>query len=91
MKRCIINSITIDSKISLNRINYDILYRYIYIFTKKLMTWKETSRKAATAASKVLRDARTGKDSKTAAGSALSQREKIPAKKACRPIKPPKK
>ena len=34
---------------------------------------KQTSPKAATAASKVLRDGRTGKDSKTAAGSALSQ------------------
>ncbi len=37
---------------------------------------KETSDKAAGAASKVLRDGRTGKDSKTAAGSALSQKEK---------------
>lgn len=34
---------------------------------------KQTSPRAATAASKVLRDGRTGKDSKTAAGSALSQ------------------
>jgi len=34
---------------------------------------KQTSPKAATAASKVLRDGRTGKNSKTAAGSALSQ------------------
>lgn len=34
---------------------------------------KQTSAKAAAAASKVLRDGRTGKDSKTAAGSALSQ------------------
>lgn len=34
---------------------------------------KETSKRAATAASKVLRDGRTGKASKTAAGSALSQ------------------
>jgi hypothetical protein len=31
-------------------------------------------RKAGKAASKVLKDGRTGKDSKTAAGSALSQR-----------------
>jgi hypothetical protein len=37
---------------------------------------KVTSKKAAQAASKVLRDGRTGKASKTAAGSALSQREK---------------
>lgn len=37
---------------------------------------KETSKKAASAASKVLRDGRTGKDSKTAAGSALSQKPK---------------
>jgi hypothetical protein len=35
---------------------------------------RKTSAKAATAASKVLRDGRTGKSSKTAAGSALSQR-----------------
>lgn len=34
---------------------------------------KQTSRRAATAASKVLRDGRTGKASKTAAGSALAQ------------------
>lgn len=40
------------------------------------MVNKVTSKKAATAASKVLRDGRTSKDSKTAAGSALSQREK---------------
>lgn len=35
---------------------------------------EHTSPKAGKAASKVLRDERTGKDSKTAAGSALSQR-----------------
>lgn len=35
---------------------------------------KVTSDKAASTASKVLRDGRTGKDSKTAAGSALSQK-----------------
>lgn len=40
---------------------------------------KVTSKRAATAASKVLRDGRTGKNSKTAAGSALSQR---PSKKS---------
>jgi hypothetical protein len=34
---------------------------------------RKTSGTAAKAASKVLRDGRTGKDSKTAAGSALSQ------------------
>lgn len=39
------------------------------------MAGKETSKAAATAASKVLRDGRTGAASKTAAGSALSQRE----------------
>jgi hypothetical protein len=39
------------------------------------MATKKTSKKAATAASKVLRDGRTGKASKTAAGSALSQRQ----------------
>lgn len=37
---------------------------------------KVTSRRAATAASKTLRDKHTAKKSKTAAGSALSQREK---------------
>lgn len=35
---------------------------------------EKTGAKAGKAASKVLRDGRTGKDSKTAAGSALSQR-----------------
>lgn len=35
---------------------------------------EQTGTKAGKAASKVLRDGRTGKDSKTAAGSALSQR-----------------
>ncbi len=35
---------------------------------------KVTSKRAASAASKVLRDGRTSKASKTAAGSALSQR-----------------
>lgn len=39
---------------------------------------KETSKSAASAASKVLRDGRTSSASKTAAGSALSQR---PSKK----------
>ena len=39
---------------------------------------KQTSAKAASAASKVLCDGRTGKNSKTAAGSALAQR---PSKK----------
>lgn len=37
------------------------------------MAERKTSGKAAKAASKVLRDGRTGKNSKTAAGSALSQ------------------
>ena len=35
---------------------------------------RKTSKAAASSASKVLRDKRTGKDSKRAAGSALSQR-----------------
>lgn len=35
---------------------------------------EETGANAGKAASKVLKDGRTGKDSKTAAGSALSQR-----------------
>jgi hypothetical protein len=38
------------------------------------MSGRRTGAKAAKAASKVLRDGRTGKASKTAAGSALSQR-----------------
>ena len=37
---------------------------------------KNTGDKAASAASQVLRDGRTSKESKTAAGSALSQKEK---------------
>jgi hypothetical protein len=41
-----------------------------------MMAKKVTSKSAASAASKVLRDGRTGAASKTAAGSALSQREK---------------
>lgn len=40
------------------------------------MAKKVTGQKAAQAASKVLRDKRTSKTSKTAAGSALAQREK---------------
>lgn len=40
------------------------------------MAKKVTRKKAASAASKVLRDGRTSRSSKTAAGSALSQREK---------------
>ena len=36
---------------------------------------KETSPEAASSASEVLQDARTGDDSKSAAGSALSQKE----------------
>lgn len=39
------------------------------------MTDKKTGPEAAEAASKVLQDGRTGDDSKTAAGSALSQAE----------------
>lgn len=38
------------------------------------MANKKTSARAAKAASKVLRDGRTSKNSKTAAGSALSQK-----------------
>ena len=45
------------------------------------MPKKTTSPKAAKASSKVLKDQRTGKNSKTAAGSALSQREKLKARK----------
>lgn len=39
-----------------------------------MATQRKTSAKAASAASKVLKDGRTSKNSKTAAGSALSQR-----------------
>lgn len=42
---------------------------------------KVTGKKAASAASDVLRDGRTGSKSKTAAGSALAQREKGKKKK----------
>jgi len=40
------------------------------------MAKKVTSKRVARRASKVLRDGRTGRNSKSAAGSALSQREK---------------
>jgi len=40
------------------------------------MASKVTSKKVATKASKVLKDGRTSKDSKSVAGSALSQRPK---------------
>ena len=42
---------------------------------------RKTSKSAAKAASKVLRDKRTGTNSKKAAGSALSQRAPRPKKK----------
>lgn len=45
------------------------------------MAKKVTSPRAAKAASKVLRSRSTGKASKTAAGSALSQREKSKKRK----------
>jgi hypothetical protein len=45
------------------------------------MPKKATSPAAAKASSKVLSDGRTSKNSKTAAGSALSQREKSGSKK----------
>ena len=45
------------------------------------MAIKVTGKVAATAASKVLRDGRTSATSKTAAGSALSQREKSGTRK----------
>ncbi|MBP6313052.1 MAG: hypothetical protein KA408_12330 [Flavobacteriales bacterium] len=45
------------------------------------MAKKATSLRAAKAASKVLRDGRSSKQSKTAAASALSQREKSKRKK----------
>jgi hypothetical protein len=46
------------------------------------MAKKVTSKKVATKASDVLRDKRTSKNSKSAAGSALSQREKPKRKKS---------
>ena len=45
-----------------------------------IMADKTTSKKAATAASKTMQDGRTSDDSKSAAGSALSQTAKTPAK-----------
>ncbi|MBP7506688.1 MAG: hypothetical protein KA807_02600 [Prolixibacteraceae bacterium] len=45
------------------------------------MAKKVTSRKVASTASKILRDGRAGKASKSVAGSALSQREKNSRKK----------
>lgn len=42
--------------------------------TKRSGSSKVTSKQAASSAAKVLRDRRTGSHSKTAAGSALSQR-----------------
>ena len=48
----------------------------------KEMANKVTSKKVAKVASKVLRDGRTSKASKTVAGSALSQREKGSPKKS---------
>lgn len=48
------------------------------------MAKKATSPSAAKKASKVLRDGRTGKASKSAAGSALSQRERGGKKKAAK-------
>ena len=45
------------------------------------MAKKATSKRVAKKASKVLRDGRTSKDSKSVAGSALSQREKKRKKK----------
>lgn len=50
---------------------------------KKYMAKKVTSSRAARAASKVLRSHSTGKNSKTAAGSALSQREKTRKRYVC--------
>ena len=47
----------------------------------KVMARKVTGKADASAASKVLRDGRTSATSKTAAGSALSQREKSGKKK----------
>lgn len=47
----------------------------------KVVAKKVTGKAAASAASKVLRDGRTSATSKTAAGSALSQREKRGKKK----------
>jgi hypothetical protein len=51
-------------------------YPYSHHFRAEDQMSKETSPKAAKAASKTMRDDRTAKASKTAAGSALSQKEK---------------
>ena len=71
-------------------IDFQYLNKYNYVNTYTIMLYigkvvgimptnkKQTSAKAASAASKVLRDGRTSKNSKTAAGSALAQ---TPSKK----------
>lgn len=55
-----------------------VMFSWLFLATAQgdpLMAKNEqTGKKAGTAASKTLRDGRTSKDSKTAAGSALSQR-----------------
>lgn len=46
----------------------------VFAWSQRMAKNEHTSEKAGKAASKVLKDGRTGEDSKTAAGSALSQR-----------------
>jgi hypothetical protein len=53
---------------------YQISRSLAIINVKKIKYMAKTSRKAGKAASKVLRNGSTGKNSKTAAGSALRQR-----------------
>lgn len=53
--------------------NKDNLSACVFRGGKYSMNKKQTSKRAASAASRVLRDGITGKDSKSAAGSALSQ------------------
>jgi len=58
------------------RVGNKLATRRFFFYDEEDIMGKETSDKAAKSASKVLKDGRTGKDSKTAAGSALSQKEK---------------
>jgi hypothetical protein len=56
--------------------SYTIITPQIITMPTKKNAKKVTSKKAAKAASNTLRDGRTAKDSKTAAGSALSQKQR---------------
>lgn len=59
---------------STNRRFRTVHHQMVFAWSQTIAKNEHTSEKAGKAASKVLKDGRTGKDSKTAAGSALSQR-----------------